>query len=168
MRIKEARKKRNMTLRQLGEAIGVDHSVVSRYESGKINPPADKMEAISKVLDVPIDFLFGEELLIETKEAKRPGSFTSDLEINFDSSLAKRMLAYTQGICELCGHSAPFRTKYGIPYLEIHLIKEISDGGMPIPENTVALCPNCHARIHILRDPKDTEKLLTIAKTHSF
>ena len=32
-------------------------------------------------------------------------------------------------------------------------------------ENTVALCPNCHRKMHIVADPNDVERLKTTAKT---
>ena len=30
--------------------------------------------------------------------------------------------------------------------------------------NAVALCPNCHRKMHILDDPEDVEKLKEVAK----
>ena len=64
--------------------------------------------------------------------------------------------------CELCGKDAPFKDKSGTPYLEFHYVVWLSEGGDPTPSNTVVLCPNCHRRIHVLRDPEDKEKLLKI------
>ena len=65
-----------------------------------------------------------------------------------------------KGLCELCGEPAPFRDRKGQPYLETHHVIWLSRGGKDSTENTVALCPNCHTRIHVLDDPGDTEKLL--------
>ena len=63
------------------------------------------------------------------------------------------------GICQLCNQPAPFTDKDGDPYLESHHIVWLSYGGADSIENTVALCPNCHRKIHILNDPQDVQKL---------
>jgi 5-methylcytosine-specific restriction protein A len=52
------------------------------------------------------------------------------------------------GICELCNNVAPFSNKFGDPYLEVHHIKFLAQGGKDIIENCVALCPNCHREAH--------------------
>lgn len=57
--------------------------------------------------------------------------------------------------CELCGEIAPFLDKDGNPYLEIHHVMWLSEGGADSIDNTVALCPNCHRKMHIVQEPKD-------------
>jgi hypothetical protein len=59
------------------------------------------------------------------------------------------------GCCELCGKEAPFNDKNGNPFLETHHIVWLSAGGEDSINNTAALCPNCHRKIHELNDPKD-------------
>ena len=51
------------------------------------------------------------------------------------------------GFCEACKIEAPFNTPKG-PYLEVHHLTRLSDGGPDLPENVVALCPTCHRRAH--------------------
>lgn len=63
------------------------------------------------------------------------------------------------GRCYLCEQPAPFEDDNGIPYLELHHIVPYEKGGKHILGNVVALCPNCHRRVHILHDEKDIEKL---------
>lgn len=72
--------------------------------------------------------------------------------------------ARAKGFCELCGQEAPFKNKNGEPYLETHHIIPLADKGSDTIENTVALCPNCHRRMHQLKDPKDIKKLQQIHK----
>lgn len=72
------------------------------------------------------------------------------------SELAKRR---AKGICQLCKKEAPFKNKNGEPYLETHHIKPLSKSGKDTIENTVALCPNCHKRLHVLNDIEDIKKL---------
>lgn len=51
------------------------------------------------------------------------------------------------GICEGCNEIAPFKTKSG-PYLEVHHLTRLADGGADLPQNVIALCPTCHRRAH--------------------
>lgn len=58
-------------------------------------------------------------------------------------------LERADGICELCRKEAPFiKIKDGLPFLEVHHIKPLANGGKDTIENTVALCPNCHREAH--------------------
>jgi len=63
------------------------------------------------------------------------------------------------GICDLCGEPAPFFDKNGKPYLESHHVITLANGGPDVIYNTVAICPNCHRKIHVLNNIEDTEKL---------
>jgi 5-methylcytosine-specific restriction protein A len=58
-----------------------------------------------------------------------------------------------KGLCEACGCKAPFiRISDGTPYLEIHHIEPLADGGDDTVKNATALCPNCHRRAHYAGD----------------
>lgn len=74
---------------------------------------------------------------------------------------AKRLAS---GICQLCEQPAPFRDKKSMPYLETHHIVWLARGGEDTISNTVALCPNCHKRMHILDLEADKTKLLSKIK----
>lgn len=56
-----------------------------------------------------------------------------------------------KGICEGCGKPAPFE-KNGRPFLEVHHVKHLAQGGSDRTSNAVALCPNCHRRCHHSND----------------
>ena len=72
------------------------------------------------------------------------------------------------GICQLCNKPAPFKDKKGDPYLEVHHVIWLSRGGEDNTANTVALCPNCHTRMHVLDKAEDIEKLKeTIVSIHN-
>lgn len=59
------------------------------------------------------------------------------------------VLIRSKGICEKCGKDAPFkRASDGTPYLEVHHIKRLADGGKDTVENAIAVCPNCHREFH--------------------
>ena len=57
--------------------------------------------------------------------------------------------------CEGCDRPAPFRRASGMPYLEPHHIRRVSDGGPDDPAFVIALCPNCHRRVHVGADGRD-------------
>lgn len=54
--------------------------------------------------------------------------------------------------CEGCRAPAPFITKSGQPYLEPHHITRLADDGPDHPARVIALCPNCHRRVHFAED----------------
>ena len=91
-------------------------------------------------------------------------SVSSDVYIR-DAFVAEYAKRRANGICQLCGQKAPFSNKEGKPYLECHHIQWISEGGSDTVENTVALCPNCHRKMHVLNLSSDREKLLNQAES---
>lgn len=53
------------------------------------------------------------------------------------------------GFCEGCKVLAPFlRKANGTPYLEVHHVVPLAEGGEETVENAIALCPNCHRKSH--------------------
>ena len=58
------------------------------------------------------------------------------------------VLQNADGICEYCDKPAPFVGKSGNPYLEVHHVTMLSNGGADTTANAVALCPNCHRQCH--------------------
>lgn len=59
------------------------------------------------------------------------------------------VLKRANGICEGCKREAPFiRKSNNTPYLEVHHVIPLSQDGEDTVENAVALCPNCHRKIH--------------------
>jgi 5-methylcytosine-specific restriction protein A len=55
---------------------------------------------------------------------------------------------------------APFEGKKRRPYLEPHHIDRIADGGPDHPAHGMALCPNCHRRVHHGIDGAEYNKTL--------
>lgn len=70
------------------------------------------------------------------------------------------------GVCCLCSQQAPFLSLNGDPYLETHHIVWLSKGGDDSLENMVALCPNCHRKMHHVNDKEDVVKLKLVAEGH--
>lgn len=59
------------------------------------------------------------------------------------------------GVCEGCEKEAPFVSKTGDPYFHAHHVYELSEGGADTPDTVIALCPNCHYRVHHGQDGQE-------------
>lgn len=128
-------------------------------ELGTIEISEDENEQIEQAARMSIEQLRSvaasresiapEKHMVPTQQYKRD---------NFIAELSKRQ---AKGICQLCGNPAPFITSEGKPYLESHHIVWLSEGGADTIENTAAVCPNCHRRLHYLNDENDVKKLIT-------
>lgn len=64
-----------------------------------------------------------------------------------------------KGKCDLCHEDAPFKRKNGEEYLEEHHVITLANDGPDTIYNTVALCPNCHKKIHVLNRKSDVDSL---------
>jgi 5-methylcytosine-specific restriction protein A len=59
------------------------------------------------------------------------------------------VLYRAKGVCENCNQPAPFfRASDGMPFLEVHHRKMLAMGGEDTVANAIALCPNCHRKLH--------------------
>ncbi len=91
-----------------------------------------------------------------------------DAKIRFyarNEDIAKKAKERANGICQLCNKKAPFKYNVGnqkVPCLEAHHVIWLSKGGKDDLSNIVALCPNCHKKVHLLADQKDIEYLQNI------
>jgi transcriptional regulator with XRE-family HTH domain len=52
-----ARRRANLTQRQLGDRLGVSHVAVGNIERGKTKPNLDHLAAVAEALDVPLSRL---------------------------------------------------------------------------------------------------------------
>lgn len=77
-----------------------------------------------------------------SKKAATSGTFVRDPEI------VAWTLMNSKGICEAGGEPAPFATSTGIPFLEVHHLRFLAEGGPDTIDNAIACCPNCHKRLH--------------------
>jgi hypothetical protein len=84
-----------------------------------------------------------------------------------DPFLATFSKKIAKGICQLCKNRAPFNDLKGFPFLESHHIHWLSKGGEDCIENVIALCPNCHRKMHVLDLKEDVDKLTKIAINQS-
>lgn len=62
-RLKELRKERKVSLRELAKAIGVSNSSLCRWENGTSQPLLDNIKAICDYFHVTPNYLMGYELI---------------------------------------------------------------------------------------------------------
>ena len=71
------------------------------------------------------------------------------VEFRRNPDVVAEVLARANGVCEGCGERAPFiRASDGTPYLEVHHVVMLADGGDDTVDNALGLCPNCHRKRH--------------------
>lgn len=100
------------------------------------------------------------EKLISKKENKI-STLKSTPNTTYSRSVFIREFArrVSNGVCQLCDMDAPFYDTHGQPFLEVHHIHYLSNGGNDTIDNVIALCPNCHRKIHHLEIEEDVKKI---------
>jgi len=91
----------------------------------------------------------------QRKQKSRPGGSVvpkrlSSMSETFarSSEVVAWILEQARGTCEFCGKPAPFSRDDGTPFLEVHHVMMLREGGPDIVDNAIALCPNCHRKAH--------------------
>ena len=59
--IREARKTRKLTMKQLGELVGAAESSISQYETGKRQPDNEMLLKMAEALETTVGYLLGAE-----------------------------------------------------------------------------------------------------------
>ena len=76
-------------------------------------------------------------------------SYSYQIVFQRNPDVVAEVLDRANGACECCCAPAPFnRASDGTPYLEVHHVKFLANGGEDTVENAEALCPNCHRKKH--------------------
>jgi 5-methylcytosine-specific restriction protein A len=89
---------------------------------------------------------------------------TSATQYQRSEAISEYTKRRANGHCDLCGQPAPFEDREGRPFLESHHIEWLARGGEDSISNTVALCPNCHRKMHSLNHTSDKVHLREIAE----
>jgi 5-methylcytosine-specific restriction endonuclease McrA len=140
---------------------------VSKFLEGKVPvqkallPIWDRTEAAD---ETPTKFDDEVRLALEESAATRRRKLKNDPKlperISIITTVFRRnprvvaeVLSRAGGKCEGCSKPAPFKRRAGgalggLPYLEVHHIKQLADGGEDTDQNAKALCPNCHRQRH--------------------
>jgi 5-methylcytosine-specific restriction endonuclease McrA len=82
-----------------------------------------------------------------------------------DPDVVAGALLYANGVCQGCNTKGPFkRDSDGKPYLEVHHIQPLSEGGSDSFDNVCALCPNCHKLLHLGTKDERYEEIMNNIK----
>ncbi len=97
------------------------------------------------------------------KAPKKPGTVqTKSTSYYRNQYIVEYVRRRANGRCELCNQLGPFIIADNLPFLEVHHLIWLSDGGEDTIENTVALCPNCHRKMHYINCNADVLQLLKV------
>ncbi len=87
-RIRDIRKKRKMTQKQLGEKLGVKHNTISSYEKGTNEPEQDILFRMADILEVSINdfFPYNEEVVLSASNEHTyfPTAISAGLPLTVD------------------------------------------------------------------------------------
>ncbi|WP_244916954.1 HNH endonuclease [Vibrio coralliirubri] len=129
--------KQNITISQI--------SLVEKYIAEFENKPFENLAAF----EVKVKQLLDEKSAQKPDGNKQPKQATvSTVVYERNAKVKAWALNRAQGICECCNHPAPFETPDNRPFLEVHHLVRLVDGGSDTPDNCVAICPNCHRLLH--------------------
>jgi 5-methylcytosine-specific restriction protein A len=107
-------------------------------------------------IDASAELLKASELrrAISALTASEPGELVEKIQRVYQRSalVARYARARANGVCEACKSPAPFQTLCGVPFLEVHHIDRLADGGADRCDRVAAVCPNCHRRCHYAVD----------------
>lgn len=93
-------------------------------------------------------------------ESENGTSTTTRKRMQRSEAVREYALHVADGICQGCEEEAPFIGKDGEPFLEVHHLYRRGDGGADHPDNVVAICPNCHRRVHYGEDGEEFNQYL--------
>lgn len=133
-----------------GQGIQIDAATLSKLE-------IQRSRRAGRISD---EELSGQASNAPRKPGQRNTSATQYQRSEAVSEYAKRR---ANGHCDLCGQPAPFTDRNGKPFLESHHIVWLSRDGDDSITDTVALCPNCHRKMHALDSGKDNDHLRKMA-----
>lgn len=77
-RLRQLRKRVNLTQGELARKFNIERSTYSRYESGKTSPTVDLMTKLAEFYGVSIGFLMGREALIFSPKGGDTGELTDE------------------------------------------------------------------------------------------
>lgn len=86
--IKLARKKAGLTQEQLATALGLKRAVISKYETGQIEPSISQLEKIADILGISFFDLFPDEYHSPLKEVYEIGYCEREVEVRDEVEFA--------------------------------------------------------------------------------
>ncbi|BBR11077.1 HNH endonuclease signature motif containing protein [Aeromonas caviae] len=130
------------------------HTLASTMDKLDIFEPT----ADHKKLNLLVDSLLKQKIEEPTGSIQpKQSNITTSVYLR-DPFVKAWVLSNAVGKCEACQLPAPFHRADGTPYLEVHHLIPLSEGGSDTISNALAVCPNCHRKLHFSLD-KESLKL---------
>lgn len=136
------------------------------FIASRLQNPLSSLNATEQLLLSHLDDKELKELAIKTSEKPPVRISIQKEEYSRNFAVQANAKRWAKGICQLCENEAPFKNHRGEWYLECHHIVWLSQSGEDSIENTVALCPNCHRKMHELNNPEDVKHLKSKVKQY--
>lgn len=70
-----------------------------------------------------------------------------------NGGVGSEVLGYANGYCEHCKNKGFLKEDKSL-YLEVHHVKPLAEGGADLTSNAVAVCANCHRKLHFSANRK--------------
>jgi 5-methylcytosine-specific restriction protein A len=135
--------------------VRISEKILACLEEGTIDLPSfNDCVLTDEAREGEASTLSDEELRRRAGDASRnppERRLTTAYYYSRDGNVAAYVKRAAKGFCDLCQNRAPFEESDGVPYLECHHVEMLADGGTDTQDNTVALCPNCHRRVNLLK-----------------
>lgn len=127
-------------------------AVTTAAQNAKI-PRIDEPTADLEELDRSVRVLVQQPLPSEPPEgdlAPPRVKVSAQERVVRDPKVVAYVLKRADGTCECCSQPAPFvRSSDETPFLEVHHLERLADGGADTVANACAVCPNCHRELHL-------------------
>ncbi|MGY4253400.1 hypothetical protein ACVI1L_000468 [Bradyrhizobium sp. USDA 4516] len=117
--------------------------------SNDLETPTENEEALATRI------ISARQKLIGAKHEMPPGSRSVKRSASTierfvrDPNVIAWVLNRAAGKCEVCEARAPFIAVDGQPFLEVHHVRPLAEGGPDTTDNACACCPNCHRQLHL-------------------
>ena len=122
------------------------------YSTAEYSQIVSKVTSDHSELENKVQSLLSKPIAKPEGETKPKVNEQSIRAFERDPKVKVWVLQNSKGKCEACLQLAPFMKEGGTPYLEVHHLLPLSEGGSDTITNTVAVCPNCHMALHYSKD----------------
>lgn len=95
-RIKEARKKKNLSQQQLGDMLGVSKVSICGYENGVRIPTIENFVQLLDILDLSADYLLGRDISVVSEEDEEYKIKLSTIDIKIIKELRNNSLLHNK------------------------------------------------------------------------
>ena len=95
-RIKELRKSKKITQKELASHLGIADSTLSYWEQGRYEPDISALRQLSKFFNVSIDYIIGEIASIDIEVGKDYDISVNETKILYDVKLDETLLKRTE------------------------------------------------------------------------